>query len=68
VLFGEYMTREDFKKLAAGHYVIMMNGDKEKLPTFIEAAIWAFDYLNKNRVELRSIEPKEKVNVEWENQ
>lgn len=48
---GENMTREEFKRFAAGQFVLgKASVDTKELETFVNGAVFAWDELNKRNV------------------
>jgi hypothetical protein len=42
------MTRDDFRKLIAGHFALMNGIERDSLTKYVEGGLFAFDFFQKN--------------------
>jgi hypothetical protein len=62
------MTREDFKRLAAGNYALREQTiDAKEMNTYVEGAIFAYDLLNKHDPESIKTAGQRRALSQWQN-
>lgn len=61
------MTREEFKKLVAGHFALMNGTEKDALSKYVEGGLFAYDHLIKKQKDMTTEgqnDPKSNAEIE----